>query len=651
MDLLISDKWLRDFLKTKATPKQIEKYLSLCGPSVERTQKTSDGDTVYSIEITTNRVDSASVYGIAREASAILPRLGIKANLKKIDDKTKQRFVKNVKYLSATVDPSLCPRFTVALIKNVNFKDSPKWVKERLASAGERPINNIVDISNFVMHELGQPVHTFDYDKIKGARMILRNSKKGEAIKTLDEKTHKLSNEDMVIEDGDGRLIDLSGIMGGKLSAIDKKTKNVLLFVQTYNPQKVRQSSMSLAHRTEGSALFEKGTDPELVPVGMARAIELFEKLTGGKVENEILDIYPNPKKVKSISVKKDIIDNLIGINIPKAEINKYLEPLGFKAVWEKDVLNLKVPSYRYKDIEIPEDVVEEIARMYGYHNLPSKLMSGDLPEKTNNNYFSFERKIKDILKELKAIETYTLSLVSRKEVEKSALKLKNPLGKDAEFLRTSLTPSLINAARQNKNIKDSFHIFEMANVYIPRMNNLPEEQLMLAGIFANYDFRKARGIVEKLLETLNITHEETLEELKGYKPSQRLVYKTNGKEIGEFGNLEKGYTYYEFPVQKLHKHSNPIKSFTPPAKHPPQIEDVTLVLPEKTKVGEVIKTIKSINQLISKAELKTVYKDSFTFNIWYQDPKKTLDNKEVEIIREKILKVVKSKFGATLKD
>ena len=650
MDILISDKWLRNWLTTKATPKQLESCLSLCGPSVEKIEKIN-GDLVYHIEITTNRVNSASVYGIAREAAAILPRFKIPAKLRPMADKPKQKFVKKVSYLNAKVDPSLCSRFTAVLIKNVKIADSPKWLQENLKAVGERPINNIVDISNFVMHEVGQPVHTFDYDKIKNKKMILRNSKKGESITTLDGKQHKLPGGDIVIEDGSDKLIDLCGIMGGNASAVDGSTKNVLLFVQTYNPSKIRTTSMKLAQRTGAAVLFEKGLSTQLVSTGITRAIELFGQIPGSVVKNNILDIYPNPKKIKYVTLTSDFIEKLLGIKIKNKDITKYLNSLDFKASWKGKDLTVVIPPHRSLDVTIAEDVVEEIARIYGYHNLPSELMAGSLPEKNPLNTFTFEREIKTILKELKAVETYTLSLVAKKFEEENALKLRNPLGKDGEYLRTSLMPSLLAAANTNTGHHGPLQIFEMANVYIPRKNDLPKEKLILAGVFENYNFRTAKGIIEKLLNLLNIAYKTKIEGVKNYKPSQRLVFENGAIAFGEFGNLENGFAYYQFDVEKLHKFANNIKTFIQPSQYPPQIEDITLVLPGKTKVGELIKSMKQSSGLVSKIELTDIYKDSYTFNIWYQNPQKTLNDKEVKTIREKLLGVAKSKHGAIQKD
>lgn len=649
MDLLIPNGWLKEFLETSASVKQIAECLSLCGPSVERVNQTED-DSVYSIEVTTNRVDSASVYGIAREASSILPRFGIKATLLPIEVSFNQKSVRSVGYLRTKVDPFLCTRFSAILLRDVKIKSSPPWMIERLKQVGERVINNVVDISNYVMHELGQPVHTFDYDKISGAEMILRESKKGEEIITLDGKKHILPGGDIVIEDGKGRLIDLAGIMGGLNSAVDGNTKNILLFVQTYNPIKIRKTSMFLAHRTEAAVLFEKALDPELVTLGIKRGIDLFVKLAEGKPEKEILDIYPSPYKPKKFSVKLEFIQKVLGIEISKQDINKMLTPLGFETSWKKNALEVIVPSWRANDIEIPEDIVEEVARIYGYHNLPSTLMEGKIPDIIINTLFGFESKLKNILKGYGGTEVYTPSLVSKNWVRQNAFKLKNPLGSDSEYLRTSLIPSLVFAAKENSSEKDSFHLFEISNVYLPKKGNLPDEKITLAGIFASADFRKSKGIIESLLEELNVIYSVEQEDSMFYSASKRIVFKSGSKKFGELGILkENNFIYYEFDLKLLQTHAKDIK-YIPIPKYPAQIEDLTLSLPEKTKIGDLIKFIREFEKFISKIELVDIYQNSYTFRIYYQHLEKTLTNNEVERIRENFLKGVKEKFGALVK-
>lgn len=649
MDILVPDNWLKEYLKTKATIKELAEYLSLCGPSVERVSETPY-DSVYSIEVTTNRVDSASIYGIAREAKAILPRFGIKASLQPIK-LSKLKFAPKVNYLNVKVDQNLCPRFTAVLIRNVKIGESPKWMQDRLYAVGERPINNIVDISNYLMHELGQPMHTFDYDKIKGRKMILRESLKGEHVVTLDGKVHTLPGGDIVIEDASGSLIDLAGIMGGGLSAVDEKTKNVLLFVQTYNPVKIRRTSMKLAHRTAAAVLFEKGLDPELVRVALERGIELFVKLTQGKAEKEILNLYPNPYKARVIKINKEFIQARLGVNLESKQVVSILTSLGFEVKTKGENYEIKVPSYRAGDVEIPEDLVEEVARIYGYHNLPSEIMTGKIPDPLINPPFTFEQKIKYLLKGLGGVEVYTLSLVPKEETSSNSLKLRNPLGKDSEYLRTTLLPSLTKAAQENLGLKEKFHLFEMANIYLPRKNDLPEERMILGGILSDYSYREAKGLVEGMLASLNLKSQEISEDKIYFVPSQRIVFRAAGEIVGEVGILEtNNFIYYEFGVEKLRKLGKWIGSYTPIPKYPAQIEDLTFSLPGKTKIGEVLSLINKVESLISKVELKDVYNDAYTFRIWYQHPTKTLTDKEVEETRNKVITAINKNFGGKFK-
>ncbi len=653
MDIKILDSWLREYLETKATPQKIAECLSLCGPSIERIHEFGNKDFLYDVEVTTNRIDTAGVYGIAREASVILPNFKIPAKLKKINIQNKSyKFVKNVKYLKATVDAKLCSRFTAVLIRNVKISQSSQIIKTRLESADIRPINNVVDISNYIMLELGQPVHTFDYDKIVDAKMILRESKKGEKITTLDGKTFTLAGGDIVIEDGEGRLVDLAGVMGGNLSCVDETTKNILLFVQTYNPINIRRTSMGLAQRTTAATIFEKGTDPELVSLGILEGIKYFEKLTGGVAEKEILDIYPTPYKSKDVATTLEFIEKRLGVLISKKEISNILNSLEFEPVWIGNKLTVKVPSFRSKDIEIEEDILEEIARIYGYHNLPSQLMTGKLPNTSSSSEFKFEKYVKDILSGWGGVEVYTLSLVPKDYVKGDSLKLKNPLGVDTEYLRTSLMPSLISAAKENLGTFEKFHLFEMANVYIPQRMDLPEERLVLAGIFEGYDFRSAKGIIEGLMEKLNIENKSEIEENPGLAAGKSLLIKSTKKvKLGKFGIVDNSnLIYYEFEVNKLNSLQENRK-YKNIQKYPAQIEDLTLTFPEKTMIGEVINSVKLINQLINKIELKDIFKDAYTFRIWYQDETKTLTDNDVEKIREQILKSIKNKFGGTLKN
>lgn len=654
MDLLILHSWLKDYLKTSALPEKIAEYLSLCGPSFERINQIGK-EKVYSVEVTTNQPDSASVYGIAREAAAILPRFGIKASLLPIKVSAKQTLVKTVPWLHTIIDHNLCSRFTTVLIKNVKIGASPKKIQERLKLCGARPINNIVDISNYLMLELGQPLHTFDYDKIKGARMILRESKKGEKIVTLDNKEHTLAGGDIVIEDEEGRLIDLAGIMGGLNSAVDNTTKNVLAFVQTYNPINIRKTSMSLAQRTDAASLFEKGLDPEQVEITIRRAIDLFVQSCGGKPAKEILDLYQNPYKPKIVSASHEFINQRLGIQLEKKDIKDILNSLGFKTVLQVETLQIEVPSWRANDINTPEDIVEEVARLYGYHNLPSTLMTGSIPDPLPNAPFVFETKVKSILKGYGGVETYTYSMTSLENadlIKKTSwiLKLKNPLGEEGEYMRLSLAPSLVQVVKLNPQDNEPLHLFEVANVYPPVRVDLPEEKMMLAGVFARTDYRVAKGVIESLLEELGIEMQWKTEDFTGFVPHTPVSLKSGKENIGRFGKLESGEYYYEFDMTQLQQVAQPIKPFKGMPKYPPQVEDLTFDLPERTLIGEVAENIKKADQQIVEVALVNIYQNSRTFRVYYQNPNKTLSDKEVAEIRKKIIRKIKEKFAGILK-
>ena len=651
MDLLILDSWLREYLDTKATPKQIAEYLSLCGPSIERIKEVGS-DFIYQIEVTTNRVDTASVYGIAREAAAILPRFKIPAKLKKIETVSKKhRFVKSVDYIKANVDKNLCTRFTTSLIKNVTVGESPEYVVKRLESAGVRSINNVVDISNYIMLALGQPVHTFDYDKILNAKMVLRESKRGEKITTLDGKEFKLAGGDIVIEDGKGRLIDLAGVMGGNLSMVDENTKNVLLFVQTYNPERIRRTSMGLAQRTNAATIFEKGLDSELVTPAMLTAIDLFETICKGKTEKDILDINSSQYKLKTVSVSEEFILKRLGIEINNKDLVSYLNSLQIESEWKRDVLFAKIPSFRAKDLLDAEDLVEEIARIYGYHNLPSVIMDGLIPDAPPDPKFIFEDNLRNMLSGWGGSEVYTLSLVSKEMAGPDGLRLKNSLGAETEYLRTSLMPSLNFATNLNKKNVEIFHIFEISNVYIPKKGDLPKEVQMLAGTFWGYKYADAKGIIEAMLQKLNINYEFTSIDLSGFEASKSLSVSVGKESLGKFGYPEhEGSIYYEFEIDKLLKFAKQIGSYKPIPKYPAQIEDITWIFPENTHRGEVLEVIKNSDS-VSASELKDIFNDAFTFRIYYQDPDKTLTDENVVSLREKVVSSIKTKFGGTIKD
>lgn len=664
MNILVPDSWLRQHLKTKASVKQIAGYLSLSSQSVEKTTKIGN-DWVYDIEITTNRPDCLAIYGIARELAAILPRYSLPAKLKKLVLPEIPQPAKSLPLDVKITKASLCPRFTAIILNNIKVKPSPKIIRDRLVKAGVRPLNNVVDISNYLMLELGQPMHTFDYDKIKGAKMILRQSKPGESIVTLDGVKRGLPVGSMIIEDGEGRIIDLCGAMGGENSAVDNNTTRVLLFAQTYDPLVVRHVCQKLNFRTEASARFEKGVDPEGVTLTIKKAILMFKQNCGAKIASQLIDIYSRFVQTKIIEIDFRLIEQQLGVEIPEKEVIKILESLGFNVKGESVI----VPHWRHDDINIAEDLVEEVARIYGYHQLPSLLLTGDFPQAFSGS-FVWEEKTKDLLKNWGFVETYTYSLQSTELMEKTGLdpgkclQLKNPLNQELEHLRTSLIPSLLQVIADNQAHVPEIKIFELANIYLPRKDQLPEEKLILVGALSGKNkFYQAKGSVEVILNELGIKNfqfSKLDDQLSLWHPARTALIMQGKKLLGVVGEIQpqiltnfeikNRLTVFNLDASLIFKLASNKKTYIPVPKYPPIIEDLCFVVPAQTPVGELIRLIEKANLLIQKVELIDSFQDQRTFRITYQDESRTLTEKEVEKIRKKIIKEVKTKLKANLK-
>ena len=663
MNILIPHSWLIKFLDTEAKPATIGQYLSLCGPSVERITKVNNDD-VYDIEVTTNRADNMSVIGIAREAAAILPQFGIKAKLKKDIYQTTGGQVnsssKNLPEfpLKVTVDTRICPRFTAVVINDVIVKSSPPKIQAYLENSGIRALNNIIDISNYLMRAYGQPVHTFDFDKIK-ERLTLRLSKKGEKITTLDNKSHLLPGSDIVIEDAGNRLIDLCGIMGGINTAVDKNTKKVLLFIQNYRPQYIRDTSMTLGQRSEAAQLFEKDLDPQLVMPVLLQGIKLFSRFAGGKQGSQIIDIYPQSYQQKKVTASLQLIKKRLGIDISKGKVNQTLKALGFETKFDKktELFTVSIPSFRGKDINIPEDIVEEIARIYGYHQLPSQLMASAIPTNYPNEHFNLEYQIKVWLADLGLNEIYTNSMVSESLAKDSQiainshLKIKNALSEDWQYLRRSIIPSHLEAIKQNPHIKN-LTFFEIAHTYQPRPNSLPEEKLELV-ITTKKNFSFLKGVVELLFEKLHLLPKfvPLKSENNQFVSGKTAAIIINKKPLGTIGasSVNPDIATTIIDLNSVLRLAKPYPKYQPISAFPPIIEDLTFTLPSGTYLDSVIDTIKAVDKLIQSVKLTKTYHQNYTFNLTYQNPKRSLNDKIIAPIRKKIVNKLETKFKGEL--
>lgn len=682
MNILLPDSWLREYLDTKATPAQIKECLSLCGPSVERINKVG-GDDVYEIEITSNRVDMASVYGIAKEAAAILPRFNIAAKLKQL--KVKEPSPPAVSLPMDVSDPGkICNRILGIVMEVEPMKSAPSYMKDRLEKSGVRSLNNLVDITNYVMLELGHPSHVFDYDRIKTHKFLLRFAKKNELIITLDGKKYLLDSEDVIIDDGTGRAIDLPGIMGTENSVVNENTRRIFFFIESNNPVLIRKTSMRYGIRTMAAAINEKHPDPELPKIALLRGIELYQQIANAKVNGNIIDIYPSPPKPQQIKVSINFINERLGIELKVQEIIDILQSLGFnqQLITDNQQLIITPPSFRQFDVTIPEDIVEEVARIYGYHNLPSRLMTGEIPvtdppagEADKPQILSLEEKIKNILKYWGYTETYNYSFISKELIEKSGLKtgdhlkVANPLTEEIEFMRTSLIPSMLTVIAKNQFYSDNLKLFELANIYIPKNKDLPSEIPILT-ISNQEDFYKLKGIVSALLKEVDISDitEIIPQEDKDYAgtwrhlwhPQQILSLVKNGKILGYVGEvhptliqnfqIKNDLFLAVINVEMLVSLSNPMKRYVPISSYPPVVEDLTLQYPPKTYIGPIISEIYKINNLVKKVKVVDYYQNATTLRITYQDEKRNLENEDVKSVRLQIIQILKNKFAAELK-
>ncbi|MBI4004633.1 phenylalanine--tRNA ligase subunit beta [Candidatus Roizmanbacteria bacterium] len=659
MNIKITYNWLLEYLDTDADPYELQKYLSLSGPSIERIEKVDD-DYVFDIEVTSNRVDMASVFGIALEAQAILPMFGKKARIKHNPlsfYSFNQITPSNKLALKVTVaDLTLCSRFSAVILSNIHVKPAPEIIRKRLQMCDIKSINNVVDISNYLMLSLGQPTHMFDYDGIGKGVMILRESKKGEKIKTLDDKEFVLAGGDIVIEDGNGQIVDLCGIMGGFSSSIKSSTKNVVLFVQTYSKQKIRRTSMVTGQRTIAATYFEKGLDEERVEPTLTYGVELLQNYAGAQVASQIYDIYPNPYKMNIINVSQDDIRRVMGVDISEETVIAILNNLGFQAQKKhSQTYQIMIPSWRKDDIEIKEDIVEEIARVYGYYQLPNVIQPTIYIKqpKEIETLFTLQQKVKHFLKNIGLHEVMNYSMVSGDLFTlfdldpKDHLEIQNTISEEIRYLRRSLLPSLIKNMKENQGKKDILKFFEIAKVYHPKEGELPDEQYKLS-FSTNTSFSDLKGIIEALLTELNIsniTFKNSSEQM--FSPNIQAGMYVNDKSIGYIGQLKPMYQdkmtikqnviLAELNFQPLANYYQIVTTYTPPSQYAIVKLDLTIQYDPAITFEDISQNAKKTSPLLDKVEFVNQYQNNITLRFYFGSHERNITESEAKDELEKI--------------
>ncbi len=645
MNIKILDSWLREYLETNASPQEIAKELSLTSVSIEKIEQFKK-DHVYDIEITTNRPDLAGVNGLAREAGAVLIRQGIRATYKPLRFTKAKTEHKNE--LAIQIESSLVNR-VCAVVMEVQMGKSPQIIQDRLEASGIRSLNNLVDITNYVMRTTGQPTHVFDYDRLKGTTLKIREAKKSEKITTLDNKTYTLLGGEVVAENEHGEIVDLLAVMGLANSVVTEKTKRIVFFVNNIDSVRVRKTSMSLGIRTEAAQLNEKHLDPNLCETALYCGIQMYKELARGRVTSEIIDMYPHKPEEKQIFVSLQKISRAIGVAIPEKQSIDILSGLGFGVEQKDEKLFVSVPPWRLSDISLPEDIIEEIARVYGYHNLPGvlPLLNTFQIQQQENSPFYWEQRIKNALKYWGFSEVYAYSMVPEVLYEgplEEAVTIANPLSEEFVYMRKTLVPSLLHIISENKK-RDMIRIFEIANVYHKKTHQLPKEVRMLAGVVKHTknSFFLVKGYIEQLFRDLGISD-------YSFKPTDQGgdgagIFIANNF-LGEIEILDQDLINFEINFDQLLQYVSLSKTYIPPGKYPPIIEDIALNAPIQILTGDIIKEIRKLSKLISSVSLLDRFADTRTFHVVYQDSTGNLTNEEVKNIHNTILQSLNKKWG-----
>ncbi len=622
-------------------------------------------ESVAEFEITSNRPDCMSIIGLARETAATFDR---DFKIPEIKPTGNDEDVNDYAAVEIT-DSNLCSRFTARAVKNVKIGPSPKWMQNRLTACGLRAINNVVDITNYIMLEYGQPMHAYDLDHVEGRKIIVRAAGEGEMLETLDDKPRSLKSEMIAISD-EKRAIGVAGVMGGANSEVTDDTVTVLFESACFNPVLVRRGAKALGMRTDASALFEKAIN---------RACELLEEMgggevIGGEVIGGVIDVYPVPKRNTVLPFEPEKINKFLGTDIPESDMVDYLSRLEFKVEDGKVI----VPTFR-GDIESMADISEEVARLYGYDNLPVTMMQGRVVVGGKTFKQKMIDSIRNTLTAYGLYETMTYSFIDPKEYAQTrvpmddAIRIINPLGEENSVMRTSMLSSIIKTLKINYNRRAEFaKIFELGMIYKPVGETLPDERQIIAiGMYGRTDFFELKGIVQGLLTRLGVSGAafETETENKSYHPGRCAKVTAGGKTLGYLGQLHPAVAdnfkldtevyAAELDLCTVLELATFDRTYKPMPKFPASGRDIALVVDKNVSVGEIEKIIHSAStEILESVKLFDVYegeqvgenKKSVAYSLTFRAADRTLTDDEVSGLTEKILAALKSGINAELR-
>lgn len=650
--MLIPKPWLQKFVDlTGISDTDFAEKMTFAGNKVESIQKHKNG-TVFEFEITSNRPDTLSVIGIAREAAAVF---NLQLRLSKIN---KPKLLKRQPISLTIKDKDLCPAYSAVEISNVKVKPSGKNIQDLLKMSGIRPVNNIVDITNFLMLETGQPMHAFDAGKIKG-KLTMRAAKKDERIIPLDHKPRVLSGGEIIIEDNE-KLVDLAGLMGGLNTEISESTDKVCLLVPIYAPANIRKASKTLKLRSEASNRFEKNIDLQQTENVAIRAVELLNKEAGGKQVSAIKTVIPTIKPT-IIPFAPQILEKYTGLILIEKEISKILLKVGIK----KTPKGFETPSYR-RDLSIPADLIEETVRIYGYNKLKKTLPSGEIPTNSDALAINYDRKLRQMIAIQGYTETYASTLIGKNMISRlklkpqDHLKVLHPMSSDFEYMRTTTAETILPAIEKNLNSGTSFSIFELGTIFYPKNSSaLPDQPQELAIATNCKNYEQMKGDLEFIFKqlSLNLDFEPVKNNFTPFlHPFKQAQITCDSEIIGSLGLIHpeiitdsENLIIATINISAASPKFNINAQYPKQYKYSPIIEDITLILPPNALVGKIIDHIRNTKP-VTAVSISTMWQNSLTVKVEFNSDAKQLTQAEANQTKDKIIADLSKKFNVIFK-
>ena len=624
-------------------------------------------DVVFEYEVTSNRVDCYSVIGIAREAAATFrrefhpPVVKETGNEEDVND-----------YIKVSVENTdLCPRYCARVVKNIKIGPSPEWMQRRLASVGIRPINNLVDITNYVMEEYGQPMHAYDLDTIAGRQIVVKTAQDGDKFTTLDGQERKLDKEVLMICDGE-KEIGIAGIMGGENSMITDDVQTMLFEAACFDGVNIRKSSKRVGLRTDASGKFEKGLDPNNAKAAIDRACQLVEEMGAGEAVGGTVDVYGKVKEPVRVPFDAAKINALLGTEITEAEMLGYFEKIGLE--YDAAAKEVIAPTFRH-DLFCLADLAEEVARFYGYDNIPTTLPSGE----ATAGKLSFKLKVEEVARDIaefcgfsqgmsysfESPKVFDKLLLPADSVLRNTVEIMNPLGEDYSVMRTTslngmLTSLATNYNRRNKDVR----LYELGNIYLPKqlpLTELPEERMQFTlGMYGNGDFFSMKGVVEEFFEKIGMKQKETYDPNAGkpyLHPGRQANIIYEGRVVGYLGEVhpdvadhygigERAYVAV-IDMPEILEYATFDRKYNGIAKYPAVTRDISMVVPKNILAGQIEEVIETkggsyleryaLFDLYEGAQIKPGFK-SIAYSIVFRAKDKTLEESDVAVAMKKIL-------------